>query len=690
MQLLIVEPALALFALTILLSAALLFLVQPMLAKQLLPYFGGGAAVWAACMLFFQSLLLAGYGYAHLLGRYLAPKTQRLLHSTLLVLAISSLPLMWHAGIASAPDDTPLAAILVQLALLAGLPYLLLSATGPLLQHWFASRFPLRSPYRLYALSNLGSLGGLLAYPFILEPVFSLSEQRQYWVLGFVLFALCCLLLMWRELGQLSPAVRAVSARLDKKFTVHWLALSACGVVLLLAVTQQLTQNVPPVPFLWVLPLSLYLLSYIVVFNKPGWYQRGLWLYVFCLSMVFGLLLFYLGRQFDLISQLLLYLTILFSGCMLCHGELARLKPEPQYLTGFYLLLAAGGVLGSATVNLLAPLVFSQYWEFLLVLLAIYLLMLWPDTAVKPRWQRGLWLTGGLLFGLSITGLEWQLGQHNVYSERNFYGSLVVRDLTIIDEAGNSQLQRQLIDGTTSHGAQYLAPSLAGTAQSYYRPGTGAALALQHFLPAAPTRNINQLQQRNFGLVGLGAGALAVYGRPGDSMTFYELNPAVINVATKYFSYLADSAATVDIVPGDARLTLAAELVQQGSQQFDVLVLDAFSSDSIPQHLLTIEAMQLYWQHLQSDSVLAVHVSNNYLDLTSLLRNQAAKLGLDAYFIATDAQGINPAAQWVLITANQRFISQPVIQQALSPWPSALNPDVSWTDQRSNLLQVLK
>ncbi|KKO44709.1 hypothetical protein WG68_14280 [Arsukibacterium ikkense] len=685
------EPALALFPLTILVSAALLFLVQPMLAKQLLPYFGGGAAVWTACMLFFQSLLLAGYGYAHLLSRYLAPKQQRLVHSCLLLLALASLPLLWQAKLNPQVLASPLAAILLLLTLTVGLPYLLLSATGPLLQHWFAGRFPLRSPYRLYALSNLGSLGGLLAYPFVLEPLFSLSQQRQYWVMGFVLFALCCLALMWRELGQLSPAIRAVSARLNKRYALRWLALSACGVVLLLAVTQQLTQNVPPVPFLWVLPLCLYLASYIVVFNKPAWYQRGLWLYLFCLSMVFALLLFYLGRQFDLISQLLLYLTILLSGCMLCHGELARLKPAPQYLTGFYLLLAAGGVLGSAAVNLVAPLLFSQYWEFLLVMLAIYLLLLWPEETSKPRWQQGLWLSGAAVFALSVLGLEWQLGQHNVYSERNFYGSLLVRDLTVIDEAGNGQLQRQLIDGTTSHGAQYLAPPLAATAQSYYRPGTGAALAMQHFLPSALSRNINQLQQRKFGLVGLGAGALAVYGKPGDTMLFYELNPAVIKVATEYFSYLRDSAASIEIIAGDARLTLTEQLsTQQQSGQFDVLVLDAFSSDSIPQHLLTIEAMQLYWQHLQSDGVLAVHVSNNYLDLTSLLRNQAASMGQQAYFIATQAAGINPAAEWVLITSNQRFMQQPIIQQALSPWPTPLNSDVSWTDQRSNLLQVLK
>lgn len=679
----------ALFPLTILISAALLFMVQPMLAKQLLPYFGGGAAVWTACMLFFQSLLLAGYGYAHLLSRYLQPKQQRLVHSSLLLLALFSLPLMWHAAISPDIAGSPLIAILLLLTLLVGLPYVLLSATGPLLQHWFASRFPLRSPYRLYALSNAGSLGGLLAYPFLMEPLLSLSEQRHYWVIGFVSFTLCCLLLMWRELGHLSAAIRATRARVNRRYALRWLLLSACGVVLLLAVTQQLTQNVPPVPFLWVLPLCLYLVSFIVVFNKPAWYQRGFWLYLFCLSMVFGLLLFYLGRQFDLISQLLLYLTILFSGCMLCHGELARLKPEPRYLTGFYLLLAAGGVLGSATVNLLAPLLFSQYWEFLLVLLAIYLLVLSPANVMKTQWHKVVWRSGALLFCLSIVGFEWQLGQHNVYSERNFYGSLVVRDLTITDQAADKHIQRQLIDGTTSHGAQYLKPPLSKTAQSYYRSGTGAALAMQYFLPSALTRSINQLQQRNFGLVGLGAGALAVYGNAGDSMRFYELNPAVIKVATEYFSYLHDSAATVEIIAGDARLTLAKEL-QQGSGQYDVLVLDAFSSDSIPQHLLTIEAMQLYWQHLQSDGVLAVHVSNNYLDLTSLLRNQAAKLGVQAYFIANKAQGINPAAEWVLMTNNQRFVNQAVMQQAVSPWPAPLDPRIHWTDQRSNLLQMLK
>jgi len=673
----------ALFALTIFLSAALLFLIQPMLAKQLLPYLGGGAAVWTACMLFFQAMLLAGYAYAHALCRFLPPLAQRWLHSLLLLLALLSLSLLYQPDITVFSALPPLPAVLLFLLCTTGLPYFLLSATGPLLQHWFAGRFTTVSPYRLYALSNIGSLGGLLAYPFLLEPGLLLSEQRLYWLSGFVLFAVCCLALMWLHLTALAPSYRAGAARLRQPAALRWLLLSAGGVVLLLAVTQQLTQNVPPIPFFWVVPLCLYLLSYILVFNKPQWYHFGLWRYLFCLSMVFGLLLFYLGRQFDLLSQLLLYLLVLFSGCMLCHGELARSKPEPRGLTGYYLLLAGGGALGSLAVNLLAPLWFTQQWEFLLVLLAIYLL-LWPGAPGTPRWPQALWLSGAVLFTLSVLALEWQPGRHNVYAERNFYGSLSVRDINI-----DGNMQRRLIDGTTSHGAQYLAAPLSLQAQSYYRAGTGAALALEHFLPAAPSRTVQQLQQRKFGLVGLGAGALAVYGKPDDTMLFYELNPAVIKVATEYFSYLSDSAATVEIVPGDARLMLQAQLVS-GSQQFDVLVLDAFSSDSIPQHLLTLEAMQLYWQHLHSDGVLAVHVSNNYLDLTGLLRNQAAGLGLQAYFIATPAQGINPAAHWVLLTNNQRFMQQPQLQQALSPWLSPAQPAVSWTDQHSNLLQVLK
>ena len=671
-----------LFGLSILFSAALVFLIQPLLAKQLLPYFGGGAAVWTACMLFFQTLLLGGYAYAHLLSRYLAPMQQRTWHSLLLIAALA-LSLSNTTLPPAVAGDAPLGAILLYLLKIAGLPYLLLSATGPLLQHWFAHFNGKASPYRLYALSNIGSVGGLLCYPFLLEPLMLLNSQWQLWLSGLTGFVLCMLLLMWRVLPALAVTVRAQPLQLKQHAALRWLALSACGVILLLAVTQQLTQNITPVPFLWVIPLMLYLLSFILLFASPRFYQRSVWLYVFCLNLLIALALFYLGRQFDVASQLLFYLLILFSGCMLCHGELARTKPEPAAVTAFYFWLALGGAVGSLLMNLLLPLLFVRQYEFLLVLLAIFLLVLVPLTAAKP-WQRSaVWLAAALLT-VSVMALEYHSEQQTVFSGRNFYGSVEVRDVTL-----DGQMQRQLIDGTTSHGSQFIAPPLSAQAQSYYRHGSGAALAIEYFLPASPKRSVAQLQSRHIGLIGLGAGALAAYGRVGDRFSFYEINPLVINAAQQHFSYLADSAAEIVLHSGDGRLLLAQQL-QAGAQQFDVLVLDAFSSDSIPQHLLTAEAMQLYWQHLQPDGVLAVHVSNNYLDLTALLRNQAAALHKQAYFLALPAQGYQPATEWVLITANKRFAAQAVITEALRPWPTAAQPQLIWTDSYSNLLQLLK
>jgi hypothetical protein len=671
-----------LFALTVLLSASLVFLVQPMLARVLLPYFGGGAQIWTASLLFFQTALLGGYFYAYLLSRYASLRQQRIWHSTLLLLALLSLFVIELQPDAS---TAPLWGILSFLTLAIGLPYVLLSATAPLVQHWFAARYPQQSPYRLYALSNLGSFGALLSYPFLLEPYIALPQQQTLWTAGFALFSLGMLAILWQVLAKTS--LQPVAAlQLTRRHAARYLALSAAGVVLLLAVTQQLTQNVPPVPFLWVVPLALYLLSFTLVFNRDSWYQRAIWLYLFGISLVIALLLFYLGRQFDWLSQLLLYLMLLFSGCMLCHGELARSKPVSQELTAFYLLLAAGGVLGGLMVNLLAPLLFSRYWEFPLVLLAILWLVTLSDWRRQAWWRTASSVLAGLLFMGSFMLIEQQLGRQDLSSTRNFYGSLIVRDVEL-----NGHWQRQLIDGTTSHGAQYLDSDKAQQPLTYYRAGTGVALALQHFLPADLTRTSEQLGKRRFGLVGLGAGALAAYARAGDELEFYELNPAVMQAAQQHFSYLAQSQGEIRLHLGDARQVLLRQLAEQGSQQFDVLVLDAFSSDAIPQHLLTTEAMQLYWQHLLPDGVLAVHISNNYLDLSSILRNQATAAGLDAVFIPTAADADNPAAtEWVLLSRNQRFLQQAVIQQASRPWPRPLQPEVRWTDQHSNLFQLLK
>lgn len=687
-----------LFVVTIFLSAVLLFLVQPMMAKVLLPHFGGGAAVWTACMLFFQAMLLAGYSYAHALSRLGSIQQQRWLHTLLIILSLGWL-LSNRLG-ATIPEvgNFPIGSIFVWLVMSVGLPFLVVSATGPLLQRWFAERFPLRSPYRLYALSNLGSLGGLLSYPFVVEPWLTLSQQTLLWTLGFVLLSIGLLLLIATQLsfsrepaahpsmlatyGDEAAGAPIASARL----WFYWLTLSACGVVLLLAVTQQLTQNVPPVPFLWVVPLALYLLSYIVVFNRDRWYQRSIWLYLFSIGALMALILMHFGRLFDLYSQLVLYLMVLFSGCMVCHGELARLKPKAQQLTQFYLAMASGGVLGGLLVNLVAPALLHDFYEFPLVLTAIFLFAVLPWRQQLSSWRQGLWVTGVISFVVSAAALQWLFSQHNVHQQRNFYGSLTVRDMPI---AG--QMQRQLIDGTTSHGAQYVDEDKRQTALSYYREGTGVAIALQHFVAGEAERSIEQLHQRHYGMVGLGAGTLAVYGRPGDRIVFYELNPAVIETADRYFHYLSDSAADIEVLPGDARRVLQQQWEQSGSQKFDVLVLDAFTSDAIPQHLLTREAFELYWQHMMPDGILAVHVSNNYLDLTSVVRNHAKAMGLESFYIHTVPDDNNLAAtDWILLTNNHRFMRQIVLFQATTPWPTERNPQIEWTDDFSNLLHVLK
>ncbi len=674
-----------LFAITIFLSALLLFLIQPLAARWLLPYYGGGAAVWTACMLFFQLMLLAGYSYAHWLTHRLSLQQQRTVHGSLVLLAL--LWLWWAGSAVSAPEPSayPLLSILSWLLLLFGLPLLVIAASAPLVQRWFADRFPLRSPYRLYALSNVGSLGALLSYPFIVEPWLPLSLQFFGWQWGFTGLALLLLVLLRWQLPKASATSEAVAAASTWQWG-YWLSLSAAGVVLLLAVTQQLTQNVPPVPFLWVVPLALYLLSFILVFNREHWYQRAIWLYLFGIGLVLSLVLIHFGRLFDLYSQLALYLLILFSGCMLCHGELARLKPAASQLTRFYLAMALGGVLGGLLVNLLAPALLNDFHEFPVVLLAILLLAVLPWQRQLVLWRKVAWLGGAASFALLAIWLHLLLNQFTVHQQRNFYGSLVVRDIPVAGE-----LQRILIDGTTSHGAQYLAEDKRQQALSYYRPGTGVALALQYHQPELSASDGTKNAGRHFGMVGLGAGTLAVYGEAEDRIQFYELNPAVISTAQQHFSYLADSAATIEVLLGDGRLVLQQQLQQQGSQQFDVLVLDAFSSDAIPQHLLTREAFALYLQHLRADGVLAVHISNNYLDLTSVVRNHAHHFGLEALFFHTPADSQNPAAtEWVLLTTNQDFIRQEAIQQAAGNWPTPLNPAIQWTDDFSNLLRVLK
>jgi spermidine synthase len=688
-------------------SAFLLFQVQPLIAKLILPQFGGGAAVWTACLLFFQTFLLFGYFYAHLLSQLKSLKHQASIHALLTISCWYFLPI----GIADInPNDLPaflstsdpLQNILLLLAASIGLPYFLLSTTGPLLQRWLSIIKLNKLPYQLYSLSNVGSLLALLSFPFVFEPWLSSGLQSQYWSGGFILLSGALLATCWqlskhKVLASLEQPVtqsqkpvtqHASLAQLSQKMRGDWLlwiALSAIGVIMLVATTNAMTQNVPPVPFLWIMPLCLYLLTFIISFHSSHWYQRWYWFAIFVVAGVAGLLMYFIGSAFGIISQVIIYAGILFSACMICHGELAKLKPEVSRLTLFYLMISFGGFLGSVFVTFVAQNIFQQFFEYPLAIIAVFVLLalsIWAEYK-KPN---SLVLMS-LLVAVGLTAGLWQLNklyvQSNIYSERNFYGIISVKDVTI---AG--QTERRLIDGTTSHGTQILTIPERYTPLSYYRDKTGVSLAL-----LAQHTRVGE-QGIKAGFVGLGAGTLAAYGQEHDNFVFYELNPSVIKAAQQHFTYLKDSKANISLIPGDARVSLTEQLSDDGSAQYDLLVVDAFSGDAIPQHLLTVEAFELYFKHLNKAGVLAIHVSNSHLDLTALVQATANKLNKSPHYFLTRATQTNEHdTQWIIIANNPSELSSLIFRPYVTAWPPTLgmkNKHHVWTDNHSDLLSVLK
>lgn len=684
-----------LYILTILLSAFLLFQIQPMIAKVILPLFGGGAAIWTACLLFFQGLLLLGYLYAHGLSQIKQFKHQLLIHGSLLLLSTLTLPTALSVSAMSIEtlSSTPLSDIIWLLATAIGLPYFTLSATGPLIQRWQGLAKTDTLPYKLYSVSNVGSLVALISYPFLFEPWFTLSSQGQLWSLSYGVLVLLFMALIGHLFKQHhSISLNMASEKAEKSaqspiIPVLWLLLSALGVMLLVSTTNAMTQNIPPVPFLWILPLCLYLITFIICFHSPQWYVRWYWLALFILSAFAAVLMFFIGSQFDLLSQTLVYAFILFTACMICHGELVNLKPDTVRLTQFYLFMSLGGFLGSVFVSIIAEQIFVQFTEFpLAIWLTLAAFIVCFSIENKPLKIKKWLINSGLVTSLALLGalfieMQIQFDKHDVAKVRNFYGLLKVVDVEI-----NGEQERRLIDGTTSHGTQSLAPSQSQVAKSYYRKDTGVALALEKLLPVGLA-----FEPLNVGIIGLGAGTLAAYGKPQEYYKFYELNPAVKDFAQQHFSYLKDSKAITDIAIGDGRAILQKELKEYGSQAFDVLVVDAFSGDAIPTHLLTQEAFELYWQHIKRKGILALHISNTHLDLTALTRSLASTVNKQAIYIKTQADNNNENdAQWVLITNNQQFLSSYSVRQFITPWPENAMKEVLWTDDYTNLLSVLK
>lgn len=675
------------------LSAFLLFLVQPLIAKQILPWFGGSSAVWTTCMLFFQGALLLGYAYSDVTPGLLGPRRQPRVHMVLALLALLTLPIIAPESWKPVGGEEPISRILLLLAVTIGLPYVLLSTTSPLIQSYFARLHPGRDAYRLFALSNAASLAALVAYPVAIEPFVGTRMQALGWSAAFALFVLLLVALAWRvsraEGGGAAP-VAAIAiedatrqppdgAMPNAATQWRWIALSAAGSMLLLAVSNHITQNVASVPLLWILPLTLYLLTFILTFDGTGWYKRKVYAVPFFV-MVIGMcfLLVEKDYQFDLIIQTSVFCVGLFVVCMVCHGELVLAKPAPMHLTRFYLLVSIGGALGALVVSVAAPLLFSTYLETAVALLIAALLFVPVAQAIHPYLQ---WVAVALAIGVVGTGAWFVKQEHKnaVEITRNFYGVLKVKSY---EEPGTENYLVRLVHGAILHGEQYPHEKWRFQPTTYYTPtsGFGRAVNLQREL--APRSNNTQ----RIGMIGLGVGTVAAYCREGDICRIYEINAAVERLARTHFTYLADAKGKVNVILGDARLSLERE----ASNQFNVLAVDAFSGDSIPMHLITQEAVRVFMGQVATNGIVAYHVSNRFLNLPPVLAEIAEKEKLAGVVVDDPAQSDNTlhsSSTWVLLARSAETLKG--IGEAGTPLVRTAGAPL-WTDDFNNLLSVVK
>lgn len=677
------------YGLTIFLSAFLLFQVQPIIAKMILPWFGGSASVWTACMLFFQMLLLLGYLYSHWVVRFLSPRQQSYLHMTLLSASLLLLPLSPSPDWRPTGGEDPTLRILGLLTVTIGLPYVVLSTTGPLIQAWFARERPGVLPYRLFALSNFGSLLALLAYPIAVEPVLSTRWQSYIWSGLFIVFAALCSLLAWRGRNgvsiKLNETESTVTTHRGPSFSMRmaWIALAACPSILMIADTSFLTENIAPIPLLWVIPLALYLLSFIFCFERTGWYRRDVYLLLLALGLGAMAYLPTLG-----ISELPVYLsmginlTSFFVACMVCHGELARLKPHPSQLTTYFLMLATGGAIGGLFVGVVAPYCFNSNFELsiglVLTALVVTLVVLRGHQFTNPArrglaWATALTMTAGIAY-VRIDDHLYELADAQVTS-RNFYGTL-----RVFNGGDGVDARRTLMHGQIVHGRQFATPTREDLPTAYYseESGVGRAIAAKMAVTPGPL---------HVGVVGVGVGTLLTYGRQGDVYRLYDIDPLVIQLARTEFTFFSRTKAKTEVVIADARLALERET----AQQFDVLVIDAFSGDAVPIHLLTKEAFATYFKHLKPDGVLAVHVTNRFLNLMPVVKTAADSFGKQARLISFegDSDRLIFRSNWVVIGATNEVFDQPWFKDVATP--IEVRPGFKiWDDNYSSVLAVLK
>jgi SAM-dependent methyltransferase len=668
------------YGLTIFLSAFLLFQVQPLIGKMILPWFGGSAAVWTTCMLFFQLVLLLGYFYSHWVVRTLTPSRQSLVHGSLLVVSLLLIPVSPSLDWKPLGAENPTLRILGLLTVSIGLPYFVLSTTGPLLQAWFArERFGV-VPYRLFALSNFGSMLALLAYPIAVEPVFPTLWQSWLWSGLYACFVLACGLLAWRSRNG-EPLVLQThddgpAPRWNDKLL--WAALAACPSILMVADTSFLTTNIAPIPMIWVAPLALYLLSFILAYERHGRYQRRIYLPLLVLGL--GALAYLPTLSINALPiyvSMGINLSAFFVACMVCHGELSRLQPHPSHLTGYYLMLSVGGVVGGFFVGVVAPYCFDSNYE---LSIAIVLTGLVTAIAVIPRvrFARPLWRQASVAFAAALLlMLTWIRVDDHLYETRgadvtlrNFYGTLQVYTNA---ERGS----RSMLHGQITHGRQFTDPAKLDVPTTYYSTDGGVGKAMQIKAERGHMR---------VGVIGLGVGTLVAYGRKDDYFRLYEIDPLVIEIAKKNFSFLARTAASTEIVLGDARL----QLEREPAQQFDVLVVDAFSGDSVPIHLLTYEAFAQYFRHLKPNGVLAVHITNRFLDLQPVVKTAADHFAKDVRMVHSDGipEKLVLRSNWALISGDPEFFKHPELNGAVRI--SAQANFRPWKDDYSSIVSVMQ
>jgi len=664
--------------------------VQPILGKFILPWYGGGPAVWTVCLLFFQSLLLIGYIYSYLITKF-SLKNQAKIHGLIVIISLAVLPIIPDSSWKSGHLEDPTFTILLLLLITVGLPYALVSSTSPLIQYWFGLQNQKTSPYRLYALSNIGSLLGLLSYPFIIEPNIGLKTQGIFWSAGYSLFVV---LTVWCtcKLSKLTVADEVIAIENETlpptiRNIILWLMLSATGNILLLSVTNHITQDVAPIPFLWILILSLYLLSFIISFDRPKWYNRKVFGSLLLILLILSSKILINGAFTHIIIQIVVFSITLFVGCMTCHGELYRIKPGTKYLTFFYMVMSFGGVLGGSFVSMIAPKIFNSYWEIYIGLILICILfgisILFDKSIGNIKYKFSgisicsIVLVSLLFFFIAHIDLY---RKYSIDSSRNFYGVLRVVD----KYQSTPNWQRILKHGRLTHGGQMMDKRKQQIPSTYFDYGSGVDKAFQY---------MHMLRGQKHGLrvgaVGLGVGTISAYARPDDMFRFYEINPKVVKLAETYFTYLANTPAQTEIILGDARIQMEQERMKGQSQQFDILVIDAFNSDAVPMHLITREAFALYDYHLKTDGILAVHISAIHIDLGPVVKGLSRTISRTP--VRLEKKGNYAVggswSDWILLIRNNLFLRNKNLHESAR---MSADPEIIWTDDHSNLLQVFK